>query len=79
MNLIENYLKAHYFLDLNEKNDSTSREAKLEYFFHLFNDLEKKYTVKVEDMKRIEIEHKSELNKVSLTIFVVVVVIHYFK
>lgn len=64
MNLIDNYLKNEHFLDLNDKHDKASQEAKLEYFFKLFIELEKKYASKIEDMKRLDAEHKQELSQV---------------
>lgn len=63
MNLIEDYLRReHHLNDLIDENDSP--EIKLEYFFNLFVELEKKYLIKIEDMKRLELEHKAEINNV---------------
>lgn len=65
MDLIDSYLKREHSLDLNDKNDSASQEAKLEYFFKLFIELEKRYNCKLEDMKRLDIEHKEEISEVN--------------
>ncbi len=63
MNLIEDYLRReHHLNDLIDENDSA--EIKLEYFFNLFVELEKKYLTKIEDMKRLDLEHKAEINNV---------------
>ena len=70
MNFIENYLQKEHFLDLNlNGNDRVAQQdAKLEYFYRLFVELEKKYASKIDDMKRLELEHKSELNEVYFSI-----------
>jgi hypothetical protein len=62
MDLIDNYLKRDHSLDL---NDNVSQEAKLEYFFKLYIELEKRYNSKLEDMKRLDIEHKEEISEVA--------------
>jgi hypothetical protein len=64
MNFIDDYLKReHHLHDLLEENDS--QEIKLEFFFNLFIELEKKYVHKIDDMKRLEVEHKTEINNVN--------------
>ena len=59
------------FVNENSLNIEQSRflktnkfDAKLDYFYRLFVDLEKKYACNLDDMKRLEFEHKSELNEV---------------
>jgi hypothetical protein len=66
MNFIENYLQKEHFLDLNLNGTDrvAQQDAKLEYFYRLFVELEKKYASKIDDMKRLEREHKAELNEV---------------
>ena len=67
MNFIEKYLEKEHLFDLNSlmSTDKASlQDAKLEFFYKLFVDLEKKYVTKLDDMKRIESEHKNELNEV---------------
>jgi hypothetical protein len=66
MNFIDNYLQREHFLDLklNGLDKASQQDAKLEYFYRLFVELETKYASKIDDMKRLELEHKSELNEV---------------
>ena len=72
MNLIDNYLKKEHQLDVLFDDDETEdvnnrenqNEIKLQYFYNLFVELEKKYTYKIEDMKRLEVEHKAEISNV---------------
>ena len=67
MNLIDDYLKREHHLGdliIEGEEDDDTRHIKLEYFFNLFVELEKKYLHKIEDMKRLEIEHKTEINDV---------------
>ena len=66
MNFIESYLQKEHLFDLNSLSaeNASLQDAKLELFFKLYVDLEKKYATKLDDMKRIEIEHKNELNEV---------------
>lgn len=67
MNFIEKYLEKEHLFDLSSlmSTDKASlQDAKLEFFYKLFVDLEKKYVTKLDDMKRIESEHKNELNEV---------------
>lgn len=63
MNLIESYLIKENYLEANKK--SISDDGKLELFFKIFTELELKYNSKIEDMKRLELEHKDELIHVS--------------
>ena len=63
MNLIENYLKETADYDQNR-----SLEEKLEKFFGLFIQLEKKYATTIEDLKRLETEHKADLTEVLFTL-----------
>lgn len=64
MNQIENYLQKEHFADLTNTDTTSQQDAKLDYFYRLFVDLEKKYACNLDDMKRLEFEHKSELNEV---------------
>lgn len=67
MNLIEDYLKNSVItpeLVAVNQQQQRSQEEKLEYFFKLFIELEKKYALKIEDVKRLELEHKAELGEV---------------
>jgi hypothetical protein len=65
MNLIDNYLKReHHLHDLIDEDDT--QDIKLEFFYNLFVELEKKYLHKIEDMKRLENEHKTEINNVNI-------------
>lgn len=66
MNLIEEHLKKVHFLDLADKKDKAAQEAKLEYFYQLFVDLEKKYEDKLEDVRKLEATHKAELANVTI-------------
>jgi hypothetical protein len=73
MNQIDDYLKReHQFLNLidDEKEDAKSNEEiRLKYFFNIFIELEKKYAHKIEELKRLESEHKTEINNVPSYIF----------
>ncbi len=68
MNLIDNYLKReHHLHDLIDEDDT--QDIKLEFFYNLFVELEKKYVHKIEDMKRLDNEHKTEINNVNISFF----------
>ena len=41
-----------------------SQEIKLERFHRMYVDLERKYALKLEDVRRLELEHKAELAEV---------------
>lgn len=45
--------------------DKWSQEKKLEYFYRLFMDLDRKYYGKCEDIKRLQIEQKKEISEVN--------------
>ena len=62
MELIDNYLKKEKLID---SKDAASHDEKLECFYSLFTDLERKYNCSIDDMHQLEIEHKEELNQVS--------------
>jgi hypothetical protein len=63
MNLIDNFLKQERLLDLDD-NSETPDEEKLECFYTLFVNLQKKYNCNIDDMKQLELEHKDELSQV---------------
>jgi hypothetical protein len=62
MNLIDTYLRKEHSAQYNTKRND--QEAKLTFFFELFTDLERKYLSKLEDIKRLDLERKNELNNV---------------
>lgn len=63
MNFIDDYLKESVF----DFDSSWSSDKKIEKFVDCFNELERKYAAKIEDVKRLEIEHKSDLAEVFKT------------
>lgn len=60
MNFIDDYLKESLF----DFDSSWSSDKKIEKFVDCFNELERKYAAKIEDVKRLETEHKSDLAEV---------------
>lgn len=67
MNLIETYLNREHSIDLLKLD---TQEAKLDFFYKLFCDLKIKYETNLDDMKRLEFQHKAELNKVILFLLI---------
>jgi hypothetical protein len=66
MNLIDTYLRKEHSAQYNTKKND--QEAKLAYFFELYADLERKYQLKLDDIKRLDLERKNELNNVVIII-----------
>lgn len=63
MDLIDGYLKKEKFLDASDI-DATSQEEKLDVFYSMFVDLDRKYSCAIDDMHQLELEHKEELTQV---------------
>ena len=75
MNLIDTYLRKEHSVQYNTKKND--QEAKLAFFFELFTELDRKYLSKLEDIKRLDLERKNELNNVFLLFLRAAYVVKY--
>lgn len=60
MNLIDECLRTA----VSDYDTQWTQDEKIERFHHLYIDLERRYTAKLDDVRRLEIEHKAELAEV---------------
>lgn len=66
MDLIDNFLlQEQVRLNLDTEFLSETDDVKLNFFFNLFVDVERKYFAKIEDIKRFDQEHKDEISQVN--------------